>query len=143
MSRFVGTVAAIAALGAAAHAADPKAMIEPQVAAFEEALARGDSAALAAAYGEGAVVMPPGGGAVTGTGAIDALWRSVIDSGVARADLVTDDVMKAGGGVLIETGRFAMFDKAGQSAGEGKYVVVWEKQNGEWKIVRDIWNEGK
>jgi hypothetical protein len=25
----------------------------------------------------------------------------------------------------------------------GKYVVVWEKVGGDWKLAADIWNEGK
>jgi ketosteroid isomerase-like protein len=25
----------------------------------------------------------------------------------------------------------------------GKYLVVWEKVQGEWKLATDIWNDGK
>jgi ketosteroid isomerase-like protein len=25
----------------------------------------------------------------------------------------------------------------------GKYVVVWEKVGGDWKLAADIWNDGK
>jgi ketosteroid isomerase-like protein len=25
----------------------------------------------------------------------------------------------------------------------GKYVVVWEKVEGDWKLAADIWNDGK
>ena len=25
----------------------------------------------------------------------------------------------------------------------GKYLVVWEKVQGEWKLAADIWNDGK
>ncbi len=23
---------------------------------------------------------------------------------------------------------------------KGKYIVVWKKENGDWKVWRDIWN---
>jgi ketosteroid isomerase-like protein len=25
----------------------------------------------------------------------------------------------------------------------GKYLVVWERVKGEWKLATDIWNDGK
>ncbi len=33
-----------------------------------------------------------------------------------------------------------MFGADNKSLDKGKYVVVWKKQNGNWKMYRDIWN---
>jgi ketosteroid isomerase-like protein len=130
-------------LAASACAEDARSLIETNVVAFEAAFERGDSAALADFYGEGGVVMPPGAAPVTGSNAIAAFWQSVMDSGIARADLEIVDVVKAGKKTLVERGTFVMYDAAGQSVGEGKYLVVWEKQDGAWKLIRDIWSDGR
>jgi len=39
---------------------------------------------------------------------------------------------------LIETGTYEIKDANKKLADRGKYVVVWKKQNGEWKLHRDI-----
>jgi len=39
---------------------------------------------------------------------------------------------------IIETGNYEMKDKSKTLIDRGKYVVVWENRNGEWKLYRDI-----
>ena len=41
---------------------------------------------------------------------------------------------------LIETGNYEMKDAKGTLVDKGKYVVIWEQRNGEWKLYRDIGN---
>jgi ketosteroid isomerase-like protein len=33
-----------------------------------------------------------------------------------------------------------MFAADNKSLDKGKYVAVWKKENGTWKMYRDIWN---
>jgi ketosteroid isomerase-like protein len=58
--------------------------------------------------------------------------------------LTTLEVKALGPSAAYEIGRFSMKTK-GARAQEltGRYVVVWEKVGGEWKLAADIWNDGK
>jgi ketosteroid isomerase-like protein len=42
--------------------------------------------------------------------------------------------------LAFEVGTYAMKLKDGTVADRGKYVVVWLKEDGKWKLHRDIWN---
>ncbi|PYQ48758.1 MAG: DUF4440 domain-containing protein [Acidobacteria bacterium] len=142
---FVSALGAIVAAGAAAttaraqDAARARPAIEAANEKFSEAVAKGDAAALAAMYTTDAEAFPPSSDVVKGRAAIEKLWKSVLDSGIAAADLVTTDVDSTG--ILAsEAGTYAMKTKAGAVADRGKYVVTWKKVGGRWMLHRDIWN---
>jgi uncharacterized protein (TIGR02246 family) len=142
---FVSVLGAMLAVGGAAttaraqDAAGARPAIEAANKRFSEAIAKGDAAALAAMYTPDAQAFPPNSDVVKGRAAIEKLWKSVIDSGVAAADLVTTDVDSTGS-LASEAGTYAMRTKAGAGAERGKYVVTWKKVGGHWMLHRDIWN---
>ena len=53
------------------------------------------------------------------------------------ADPTTTD-LQGDENFLIETGTYEIKDANKKLADRGKYVIVWKKQNGEWKLYRDI-----
>ena len=104
---------------------------------FVEAFSKGDAARLADMYAEGALVLPPNGPMVQGRQGIQELWQSVINTG-AKLTLSTSEV-EAQGNVVYELGTYEMiFPDNKRDA--GKYVVVWRRQKGDWKLAVDIWN---
>ncbi len=107
--------------------------------AFMEAFARGDAAGLAALYTETARLLPPGSEPVDGRAAIEEFWDSVIEGGVAKATLTSDEV-EGLGDTAYEVGRYAMYDADGKMLGEGKYIVIWKRTDAGWSLHRDIWN---
>ena len=116
-----------------------RAAIKETNARFAEALNQGDAAAMAALYTEDAIVLPPGQGMVRGRPAIQKFNAIDIETN-ALSDLVltTSDVQVAGN-LAVEIGTLSV--QAGAMQNEGKYVVVWKKQeDGSWKLHRDIWN---
>jgi len=60
------------------------------------------------------------------------------------AKLTTLDVKPLGTEAAREVGTFTLTTK-GQQPQEiaGKYVVVWEKSGGQWRLASDIWNTSK
>ncbi len=104
---------------------------------FVEAFSKGDAARIADMYAEGARVMPPNSPMVQGRQKIQELWQSFINTG-AKLTLSTSDV-EAQGNVLYEVGTYELIFPANKRDA-GKYVVVWRRQKGDWKLAVDIWN---
>ena len=50
----------------------------------------------------------------------------------ATTSLTTDNEF------LFETGKYQMKDSKGNLKGEGKYLLVWKQEDGQWKIYRDM-----
>ena len=117
----------------------PRAAIEEANGKFSAFLAKGDAAGLAAMYAADAKVFPPNSDIVSGGPAIQQLWQGVIDAGVKGAKLTTLDVT-VGGDLASESGKYEMSGADGKVLDSGKYVVVWKRVAGRWKILRDIWN---
>ncbi len=104
---------------------------------FVETFSRGDAARIADMYAEGARVMPPNSPMVQGRQRIQELWQSLIDTG-AKFKLNTSDA-EAQGNAIYEVGTYELiFPDNKRDA--GKYVVVWRRQKGGWKLAVDIWN---
>lgn len=115
-----------------------KAHIKKEASNFEAEIRKGDSAALAAHYGSDAMVMPPNSEPVKGNDIVH-LWGGAIKMGVKDLKLNITDI-SGGGDLYSETGTYEMLGAENKSLDKGKYVVVWKKDNGNWKIYRDIWN---
>lgn len=115
-----------------------KALIRNSASEFEEEIKTGDSAAIAAHYSSDAMVMPSNSDPVKGNDIIN-FWGSVIRMGVKDLKLDITDI-SGDGDIYAETGNLELFGADNQSLDKGKYVVVWKKENGNWKMYRDIWN---
>ena len=105
---------------------------------FVDAAPKGDAALIAPVYTDDAIAYPANSEAIKGRAALQAMWKSVLDSGIAGFALNTEEV-ESRGDLAWETGNYVMKLKDGKVADRGKYVVIWKRVNGEWKIHRDIW----
>ena len=127
-----------AASRGAGAAEDVRAAVEAGNAAFVAAFLRGDAAAVAGLYTEDAKLIPPGGEVAAGRPAIEAFWKATIASGVKDVALTTLDV-EASGDLAAEVGSVRLVGADGKVS-EQRYVVVWKRVAGVWKLHRDIWN---
>lgn len=108
-------------------------------ASFGQYFEKGDPAAVAALYTSDAQLFPPGSEVVTGRGAIEGFWKAVMDMGIAGVRLETSEIVTPGD-TAIETGRYVLRGADGAELDNGKYLVVWRQEGGEWRLHRDIWN---
>lgn len=102
-------------------------------------VAAGNAAAVAACYGKKAILMPPGAPAVKGSKNIAGFWAGAMAQGVKSAVLKTLEVDELGS-TAIEAGAFILKTDGDVVCGSGKYIVVWKKEGGAWKLHRDIFN---
>jgi len=103
---------------------------------FSEQIALGDSAALASHYWPDAELLLDNSDVVKGKDILNA-WGGAIRMGVKEMIFSTTDITGSPT-FIIETGNFEMKDEKKLLIDRGKYVVVWEMRNGEWKLYRDI-----
>jgi len=124
---------------ALAQSEDARAAIEAGNRKFLAALSSGDAAGISTLYATNAQVLPPQSDIVRGRQSIEQFWKGVIDSGVKGATLKTLEVERHGD-IAYEVGTYTMAGEGGKVLDTGKYVVVWKREHGQWKLHRDIWN---
>ena len=108
--------------------------IELQLREFEKHLQQGDSIALGNMYLENAVIM----GSTVGREKIVKNFGSMIRDSITGSSFKTT-YLWGNDQLLVEEGTGIWSHRNGQIVGQGKYLVVWKKENGNWKILRDCW----
>jgi uncharacterized protein (TIGR02246 family) len=141
MRKTVLVIAFLLAL--TAPAAAQKAQIDAINAKWMELFNKGDFAGIAELYTVDAVAFPPGSPMVRGKAAIGAMWKGMAEQ-VGNPKLTALEVKRLGPATAREIGTFSLTSK-GSSPKEisGKYLVLWERVRGQWKLAADIWNDGK
>lgn len=129
-------------LAGAAQARDIEAEIDAANAKFVAAFNKGDAAGVAQLYTEQATALPPGAPMAKGRTAIQNFWHGAIQSGLKNVSLKALQVDQFGGAAR-EIGQFSLDAPDAQKQTvhvEGKYVVLWRRSGGSWKLDTDIWN---
>jgi uncharacterized protein (TIGR02246 family) len=141
MRRIALVIAFMIALVAPAVA--QKAKIEAVNTKWMELFNKGDFEGVAQLYTVDAIAFPPGSAMVRGRAAIGTMWKGMAEQ-VSNPKVTTLEVKRLSPLAAREIGTFSLTTK-GPSPKEvsGKYLVVWEKVAGEWKLAADIWNDGK
>ncbi len=116
-----------------------KEIIKEKDDAFAKAFVTGDSAGLVNAYTEDGKIFPPNSEAVIGRAAIAGLISQYLKFGIKEFH---DETTSLYGNEdnLIEEGNFFMGDGKGNTIDKGKYIDVWRKVNGDWKIYSNMFN---
>lgn len=124
---------------AAAQEPDVRAQISAVNARFCEALKRGDVAGMTAFYSKNAQLFPTHSDILNGKQAIEQFWRESIRAGIRGGRFTTLEV-EVYGNTAWESGEYTMTGAGGKVFDRGKYLVIWKKEQGQWKLHRDIWN---
>jgi uncharacterized protein (TIGR02246 family) len=117
-----------------------KETVQKEATKFAEAFNRGDMAAVAAMYTDGAYLMPPQAEMVRGRDNIQKFWTEMAKQ-AGDLKLTTLNVNPLGNEAAREVGSFTIRTRGQQPQDIiGKYVIILQKVGDEWKIETDIWN---
>ncbi len=140
--RFTEVVLAAVALGACTRGPSGQDTVSGQrelteiVTAYQDASNQGDAAGLAALYGEGALLLPPDGGIVTGRDSILGFWQEGLERGLTLDTVRV--VAHERDGYVVGTYHVAPTDDT--AADSGKYVMCFARGANGWRLMVDTWN---
>lgn len=117
--------------------AEVRAAIEAANQATAEAVGRGDAEGIVRHYADDALLLPAGAEAVSGPGAIREHFQRALDAGLKGLKLEVRS-LEVAGDLAVETGDYEASGAGGGRLDYGKYVATWRRQDGEWKVYRDI-----
>ncbi len=138
------------------------AMIEGLNKQFVEAFKTRDFSAVANMFTEDAVMLPPRRNIITGKSKIQSFWTRSKRLHELKFD--TDSVTTLGNDIVREIGTLRMLvgqsrlGRGGEESGNassdqvdrgqpreilGKYVFVWRKVGGDWRLETSIWNRNR
>jgi uncharacterized protein (TIGR02246 family) len=132
-------VLSVVSVAPRAQSDEVRAAIEATNRKFEAAWAKKDAAAVAELYTADALAMPPNGPVAKGAQAILDMWKAALPTVPGPIRLITLET-STHGDVAHEVGTYVMWGPDGKIVDNGKFVVLWKKEGGQWKLHRDIWN---
>jgi uncharacterized protein (TIGR02246 family) len=124
------------------YAAEEKA-IRDLDAQWANAVAAKDTAAISKLYATDALFMPPNMQALGGRAGAQKGWGGMFSMlGFGLTFGPTKIVVAQSGDMAYDIGTytFTMQGAKGPVEDKGKYLVVWKKQDGQWKVVADMFN---
>jgi uncharacterized protein (TIGR02246 family) len=111
-----------------------------------EAIQAGDATTIANFYAEDGLMMPPNAQQAEGREAIGQVWQGILQlPNVSLSFEPTRIKVAEGGDMAYDIGAYALaFDAAqGRAEDEGKYVQIWVREDGDWKVAADIYNSNR
>lgn len=110
--------------------------IAMQLRAYENALKNGDTAALGNLYCTDAELMQHGSPSIFGRGDIVKEFVPMIHDSITVSGFKTIGLW-GNADLLVEEGTGYFAHTNGKVVSRGKYLLVWKKENDEWKIFKD------
>ena len=118
---------------------EAKAEIREKTIQFTAAHISKDTAFLNDIFTAGATIYPPNAEAVTGLAAIAQLNWDWVNYGIHEFDEVSGKIY-GNGEYIIDEGTYFLRYGEEDITDQGKYINIWKKDNGEWRIISNIWN---
>ena len=124
---------------AAFDMAAAKKAIEERNNLFMDLVSKGDSIGLANLYTKDAKFMGPNTESMVGRSNIQTAFAGHINAGMAKIELKTNELW-GNENMLVSEDQWKLFMKDGTEIDHGKAIVIWKKEDGKWKLFRDIFN---
>ncbi|MGD9904152.1 MAG: DUF4440 domain-containing protein [Vicinamibacterales bacterium] len=114
-------------------------VIQEQNDRFTRAHVAGDVATIDAMFTRDATSFPPGADPAIGPAAIHALTMDYLRAGVTAFREQSTDVY-GNEDLVVDHGTYTMTYGPDHVVERGKYLNVWRREDGAWKIHANIWN---
>jgi ketosteroid isomerase-like protein len=105
---------------------------------FMELFSHGDSVGLANFYTIDGKFMSPEAPSVVGRANIQTELSNIFRSGITGIDIRTENVFGTEA-LIAEEGELTVY-AGSEAVGVEKYIVLWKREDGIWKMFRDIYN---
>lgn len=105
---------------------------------WQDAFNRADAPALLALYTDDATVLPPHQPMATGPEAVRQVMQAHASAGLKVAIRALET--RGDGALAYQLGTWVVSSAEGTELDHGKFIQVWKRVDGAWKIHRDIWN---
>jgi ketosteroid isomerase-like protein len=100
---------------------------------------QGDALRTAAIYTDDAQILPPRSPVIEGKPAIAAFFQANIDKYISFGNDTKWSVVR--GDLAIEQGVYNVRNvRVGQDVEAGKYIRIWKRVDGTWKLYRDMFS---
>ena len=109
---------------------------------FTRAFNQGDAVAASELYTEDAKFLPPNSSIVEGRRSIQTLFQTCFDVGERELQITVIDI-SVHGDIAQEIGNYSLTiqpEKSEVISDIGKYVIIWKREDGIWKLYVDIGN---
>lgn len=115
-----------------------KASVEQSNLALEKSFKTGDTSAIIKYFTKDAKLLPTGRNAVEGRDSIAKFFSFLHQGEVHNIDIKTANVW-GDSTLLAEEGRYIFTGSGDTALDKGKYIVLWKRESGNWKMYRDMW----
>jgi len=123
---------------------EAKAAIAQSNAIYFTAFSKGDSSIFIDRYAEDCCIMPPGSPALCGpNAALDFFRIAYHDVHLRDGRFTTTAVYGNGIDYVTEEGLWQSYDAEGKLFDDGKFLVLWKKTPGGWKMFRDSFSSNR
>ena len=109
---------------------------------LSQAVRNGDAAAAAALYTEDGKFLAPNADFFSGRDAIQGFFQGAIDGGIKGLNLTTLE-LEIQGDTAHEVGTYELVADGGVVADSGKFIVIWKRIDGTWRLHRDMINTSR
>ena len=106
---------------------------------FMKAVRTDDEEKFVGLYTDEAVLLLPGREPLTGLSGVRTFFASFKARGVREVQLTSLEIEDLGD-TAWERGSVELTGSDGAVVGKGKYIVIWKRDDGSWKLHRDIMN---
>ena len=110
---------------------------------FMAAAAKGDAGAIAVLYTSDAQLLPPNAEVIRGREAIQRYWQGALASGIKGLKLDTQELHGLGDNIVAEVGAYTATGVDGKTLDTGKAIVLWKREDGKWRLHRDMFSSNR
>ncbi|GEL00731.1 YybH family protein [Acidomonas methanolica] len=145
LSHFLSASMALAlqcapVFAATVHSPD-EAAVKAVTEQFAADLARGDLKAISRLYTDDAKLLPPNAEAISGRPAILAYFENTLRPDLVGGAKFDHYEIYGGGNAATSISQMVLLDGKNHVIEHGKQTIVLLKQDGKWKIHRDMWSD--